>query len=512
VTSRIRYTVPILALLLAVGGFAATGGAAPPARGELRIGMQYDYGTLDPAVITSVTDKQTSTNLYEGLVRYRLGTVSIEPDLAQKWTSTPDGKTWTFMLRRGVKFQKGYGALTAGDVKFSLERILDPAVRSPYATLMQALDRVDAVDVSTVRVVLKAPDPAFLDKLANTFTSIVSERAVREKGAGFGHDPIGTGPYQFDHWSPQQETVLAAFDDYWGGRPALGRVVYVPIPDETTMYNAFDGGNVDLIQITDPDKLRKYRQDAHLGISEVPGLITRFVGMNRKYPPFDDKRVRTAVLHAVNKDEIIKGIFGGISTPAGCILAPGVEDALRQCTQYAYDPAASKKLLAEAGLAQGFKTTFYVPNIDRFTKPAVVVQENLRAVGIDAEIQVMEAQSFLAKLASPEGMPMFTLSRGQDATPDRVLFNWFSTKGIPRDNWANISIPEVDQWLDAAVTTTDAAKRRELFANVQRRIADEAYYLFLDHENIIFASHGWVHGFQSDPQRSIRLDDVTVSR
>lgn len=507
-----RLATPVLGLLLILSVRAPAGVGAPGGRGELRVGMQYDHGTLDPAVLSSVTDKQTSTNLFEGLVRYRLGTVRVEPALAEKWTPTADGKVWTFSLRRGVKFHKGYGEMTARDVKFSLERLLDPAVKSPYATLMKSQERVEAVDDHTVRIVLRDPDPAFLDKLANSYTSVVSERAVRERGEKFAHDPVGTGRYQFERWAPQQETAYAAFDDYWGGRPKLGRVAYISIPDATTMYNAFEAGNIDLIQVTDPDKLRKYRQSANTTISEVPGLITRFAGMSRKYKPFDDKRIRLAVLHAINREEIVKGVFGGISTPAKCILAPGVEDALTACTQYAYDPARAKRLLAEAGFAGGVHTTFFVPNIDRFSKPAIVIQEQLRAVGIYPEIQVMEAQSFLAKLRSADGMPLYILSRGQDATPDRVLYNWFHTKGIPADNWANVSIPEVDRWLDDAVTTLDAAKRRDLFFKVQRRIVDEAYYVYLDHENMIFAMAARIKGFVGDPQRSIRLDNVSAER
>lgn len=503
-------------LALAVGALMATaaigGAAAPAARDELRIAMQYDHGNLDPAVLTSVTDKQMATNLFEGLVRYRLGTVRVEPALAEKWTSTPDGKTWTFALRRGVRFQKGYGELTARDVKFSLERILDPALKSSYATLMKSIDKIEAVDDRTVRIVLREADPAFLDKLANTYTSVVSEKAVRERGEKFAHDPVGTGRYQFDRWAPQQETVYTAFDEYWGGRPKLARVRYISIPDATTMYNAFDAGNVDLIQVTNPDKLQKYRQNRQMVVNEVPGLITRFMGTSRKYKPFDDKRVRLAMLHAVNKEQIVSGVFGGLSTPAKCILAPGVEDALTTCTQYAYDPPLARRLLSEAGHAGGVHTTFFVPNIDRFSKPAIVIQEQLRAVGIYPEIQVMEAQSFLAKLRSSEGMPMYILSRGQDATPDRVLFSWFSTKGIPQDNWANISIPDVDRWLDEATTTLDAAKRRDAFFKVQRRIVEEAYYVFLDHENMIFAMPARVKGFAGDPQRSIRLDTVSVER
>lgn len=492
-------------------GPGASGGAAAPAkRGELRIAMQYDHGALDPQVLTSVTDKQTASNLFEGLVRYKLGTVEVEPALATEWKPSEDGKIWEFTLRKGVKFHKGFGEMKAGDVTFSLKRLLDPALKSPNAALLKELKSADVVDDYRVRVELKNADPAFLDKLANSFTAIVSEQAVKQKGDKFAHDPVGTGRYQFDHWTPQQETVLTAFDEYWGGKPGLAKVVYVPIPDPTTMYNAFEAGDVDLIQVTDPDKLKKYKQNANMAVDETPGLITRFFGMNRKHPPFDNKQVRLAVIHAINKPHIIDYVFGGISTPARSILAPGVQHVELNVKQYEYNPQLSKQLLAEAGFPNGFKTTFYVPNVDRFTNPATVIKDNLKAVGIDVDIQVMETQAFLAKLKLPEGMPMFMLSRGQDATPDRVLYTWHHSKDIPANNWANISIPEVDRWLDEATRTVDENKRKELFSNVQKRVVEEAYYFYLDHENHVYAMHGRVKGFKGDPQRSIRLDNVTV--
>ncbi|MDQ7841887.1 MAG: ABC transporter substrate-binding protein [bacterium] len=488
------------------------GAPVPAQRGELRIAMQYDRGSMDPAVLSAVTDKQMTVNVFEGLVRHALGTVKIEPALAESWTMAPDGKTWTFKLRRGVRFHKEFGEMQASDVKFSLERIQAPALKSPYSQLMASLERVEVLDRHTVRILLNSPDPAFLDKLAQSFGAIVSEKAVKARGDKFDQDPVGTGRYQFSSWAPQQETVFTPFDEYWGGRPALARVVYVPIPDSTTMFNAFEAGDVHLVQVTDPDKLKKYRQNSKMTVVETPGLITRFFGMNRLHKPFDDIKVRTAVLHAVNRTEIVQFLFGGVSTPARSILAPGVLHAEPNVMQYRFDPSRAKRLLAEAGYPNGFRTTFYVPNIDRFTRPATVIQQHLRGVGIEIEIRVMEVTSFLARLRSAEGMPMFTLSRGQDPAPDRVLYIWFHSSGIPRDNWANISIPEVDRWLDEALRTLNEDRRKELFSLAQKRIVDEAHYFFIDHENHIFAMQARVKGFVGDPQRSIRLDNVSVER
>jgi len=491
------------------GGNAGQGSGKGTAKKELRIAMQYDLGTLDPALLTSVTDKQMSSNLYNGLVRYQLGTVKIEPDLAEKWETSKDGLEWTFYLRKGVKFHRGYGELKASDVKFTFDRLKDPELKSAPGKLLAAIKNIQVVDDYTVKIFLSKPDPAFLDKLAGSVGYIVSEKAVKERGAKYGQQPIGTGPYMFEQWNPQQSTIYVANPDYFRGKPGLDRVVYIPIPDATTMYNAFEAGNVDMIQVTDPDKLAKYKKDPSIIIDEKPGLITRFFGMNGAIKPFDNKLVRQAVIAAIDRDGILNNVFKGMSTPATGILSPDVEFALKGIFQPKYDPKKAKELLAQAGLPNGFKTTLYVPNIDRFTKPATVIKENLKAIGIDLEIKVMETQSFLAELKKAQ-LPMFMLSRGQDATPDRVLFTWFSKKGIPADNWANIDIPEVNQWLDEATSTLDQARRQELFSKVQQRIVQEDYYYFLDHENHIYAMKKYVKGFVGDPQRSIRLDNVTI--
>lgn len=501
-----RHNLMAFLLLLVSGGLALA------QSGDLRLGMQYDHGTFDPQLLTTVGDKQMSVNLFEGLVRYGLGTVEIEPALATDWEHNEESTEWTFNLREGVPFHKGYGELTSEDVVFTFERLISPELASPNAALMSSIESVEAADPYQVRFTLSKPDPAFLDKLANWFSYIVSKKAVEEKGATFGDDPVGTGMYQFDHWVPQQETVLTAFEEYWGGTPGLAQVTYVPIPDPTTMYNAFEAGDVDIIQVTDPEKLAKYEENPSIAVDAVPGLITRFFGMNTEFEPFSDPRVREAVTLAVDREGIMNYVFKGISTPADSILAPDVQHVKRNVVSYDYDLERAKELLEEAGYPDGFSVTFTVPNIDRFTLPATVIQENLQQIGIDVKIEVMETQAFIEKLRSEEGLDMFILSRSQDATPDRVLYTWHHSGEIPENNWTRINDPEVDAWLDAATTTTDEDERAELFAKVQERIAEGNFYYYLDHENMIFALQDGVQGFVGDPQRSIRLDNVTIER
>jgi peptide/nickel transport system substrate-binding protein len=305
--------------------------------------------------------------------------------------------------------------------------------------------------------------------------------------------------------------VLTAFGDYWGGRPKLDRVTYKAIPDVTTRNNAFQAGEIDIIQVTDPDILARYQGNADIQISSVPGLITRFFGMKTDVKPFDDIRVREAVALAINRPAMLDGIFKGISVPAAGILSPEVMHAQKGITDYRHDPERAKQLLTEAGYAGGVDVTFSVPNVDRFTRPATVIQQDLAEVGIRVTIQVMETQSLLEALQSDKGLQMFILSRGQDATPDRILSSWFGSAGIPQNNWSRVRDPQLDQWLAEATTTLDEQRREELFGNVQKRAAEGHFNYYIDHENFIFASHQRVTGFVGDPQRNIRLDNVALS-
>lgn len=489
------------------GGETGSGGGGEKA---LRIGQEYDLGTLDPAVMTSVGDQQMTSNLYDGLLRYKLGTVELGPGLATEWESDEAGTTWTFQLREGVQFHDGYGELTASDVVFSLSRILEEETASPHALLLGAVEEVRADGDFTVVIELSEPDPSLLDKLASWYTGILSQKAVEERGEDYPQNPVGTGPYQFEKWTPGQETVLTAHDDYWGGEPNLDQVTYKSMPDVTTRNNAFLAKEIDINQVTDPEIFAQYEGTEGVELVSEPGLITRFFGMKTDEPPFDDPLVREAVTLAINRDAMLEGIFKGISTPAEGILSPAVLHAKTDILGYEYDPERAKELLDEAGYGDGVDVTFTVPNVDRFTRPATVIQQDLGAVGINVEIEVMETQSLLTALKSEEGLQMFILSRGQDPTPDRVLSAWFHSQQIPDNNWARIQDPEVDAWLDEATSTVDEDRRAELFGQVQERVAEGNFYYYIDHEDFIFGAHERVKGFVADPKRSLRLDEVTV--
>ncbi|WP_191089760.1 ABC transporter substrate-binding protein [Nesterenkonia ebinurensis] len=478
--------------------------------GTLRIGQEYDLGTLDPAVLSAVGDRQMTANIFEGLLRFEYGTLEIEPALATAWESNEEGTEWTFQLREGVQFHDGYGEMSADDVVFSFERVLDEATGSPNRSLLTTISEIRAEDDYTVVFEMSEPDPSFEYKLTDWYTSIVSREAVEELGDDFQHNPIGTGRYQFENWTQGQETVTVAFEDHWEGEPNLDEVIYRAIPDATTRHNSFMAGEIDVNQVTDPEIYAQIEDVEGVSIEQVPGLITRFMGVKADEPPFDDERVREAISYAINRPAMMDGIFSGISTPAEGILSPDVDHALTGILDYEYDPDRALELLEEAGYDDGVDVTLTIGDVDRFTRPATVIQQNLAEVGINMEIVTVESQTMLDQLRSDDGLQMYLLSRGQDPAPDRVLGTWFHSDGIPSNNWARIDDEEVDAWLDEAMSTMDMDRRDELFGNVQEYVAEGHYLYFIDHEDFIFAVQDRVGGFQSDPQRSLRLDDVTI--
>jgi peptide/nickel transport system substrate-binding protein len=295
-------------------------------RNDVKIAQWGDITILDPAYLTSVEREFVVQNcIYSGLVKYKVGTWEIVPDVADRWEISPDNLEITFYLKKGVQFQKGYGELTAADVKFSFERIIDPAQNSPEVSSWAALDHVEVIDDYTVKLVLKNPS-------ANLFTStlplnagfIVSKKAVEEMGnEKFGLNPIGSGPYEFDHWTPGQEVVLTAFADYFGDKPKIERVSFIPIEEVSTTEAALKTGEIDVAEIS-LLSVEEFQANTDLSVTLKPGLKYWWIGFLVTQPPFDNIKVREAIRYTINVDEILQAAFNGIPERANTMFPEGM--------------------------------------------------------------------------------------------------------------------------------------------------------------------------------------------
>ncbi len=256
---------------------------------ELKIATWEDISTFDPGWMTSgERELMIMSCLYNGLVKYKEGSWEIVPDLAESWEVASDGKSVVFHLRKNVQFHKGFGEMTAEDVKFSFERIIDPEVKSPEKGTWKLLEKVEVIDKYTAKLILK-------NKMANLFTSalpmnaglIVSKKAAEKMGREkFSKDPIGTGPYQLDSWKPKTHVKLAAFDGYWGESPKIKKVTFLPIVEDSTCETALRTGEINIGRSA-MINVKSFKKNSKFNVYSKPALKTYWLGMTVNKPPFD---------------------------------------------------------------------------------------------------------------------------------------------------------------------------------------------------------------------------------
>ena len=311
-------------------------------------------------------------SLFDGLMDYAPGTTELIPDLAESYELSEDGQTYTFKLRDGVTFHNGR-VLTADDVKWSIERVVRPETQSPgqgffgmiagfdevAAGDAQELSGIEVLDPQTIRFTLSRPDATFLHVLALNFAFAVPQEAVEEFGPDFGNNPVGTGAYRMTDWTLGQHVVFERNPDYYReGLPKLDQITFEVGQEPLVALLRLQRGEVDMLgDPIPPAKFLEVMDDPEWSDDVVEGgqLHTGYVTMNVNVPPFDNKLVRQAVNHAINKERIIR-IVNGRAVPANQPLPPAMPGYAADYEGYAYDPDKAKALLAEAGFADGFDT------------------------------------------------------------------------------------------------------------------------------------------------------------
>lgn len=404
-------------LLTAVASLAILA-AAPLAQAETPkqgggavITFNNDLTTLDPAVGYDWQNWSVIKSIFDGLMDYKPGTTELEPDLAESYTVSDDGLTYTFKLRDGVKFHNGR-AMTSADVKYSYERMVNPATQSPgagYFGMIAGFDDVaggkattlsgiETPDDKTVVFKLTRPDATFLHLMAINFGYIVPKEEVEKAGADWGKKPVGTGAFKFVEWVPGQSIKLERNKDYYkAGVPYLDNVSFEFGQDPTVAVLRLKKGEVDIVgDGIPPAQFAEIQGDAANKdlIAEGNQLHTGYVTMNVTMAPFDNVKVRQAVNMAINKERIVR-LINNRAAPASQPLPPAMPAYNAENKGYAYDPEGAKKLLAEAGVVDA-STELYVMNVDPNPRIAQAIQQDLAAVGIKAEIRSLAQAEVIA--------------------------------------------------------------------------------------------------------------------
>lgn len=512
------------AILLAGLTLSATAALAQTPPNALVVGQIAEPKSLDPHAVTAVNDFRILMNIYDGLVRYKDGTLETEPALAKSWTISDDGLTYTFTLRDGIKFHDG-SPLTAEAVKFNFDRMLDE--KHPYhdtgpfplSFFFSAIDSVTAKDKLTVEFKLKEPYAPFLSNLAYPTGLIVSPEAVKKYGKDFGRHPSGTGAYKFAEWESNSKVVVTRNDDYWDGAPSLEAVIFRPITDANTRVAEMMSGGIDMMVEVPPDNVAGFQSDAAFTVHEQAGPHVWFLILNAKEGPFADKRVRQAVNFAINKKALVENVLQGTAAIAAGPTPPAFSWAYNDSLQpYPYDPDKARKLIKEAG-QEGAELTFYVTEggsgmLDPVPMGAAI-QADLAKVGFKVKIETYEWNTFLGKVNpglegkadmaemawmtnDPDTLPYLALRTG--AWPDKGGFNsgYYSNK-------------KVDELLEKARSSTDQAERAKLYKQMQEIVHDDAPWAFIANWKQNAVTSAQVKNFKLQPSFFLMLQKVSKS-
>lgn len=456
----------------------------------LRVRTYSDMRTLDPAFSQGVVDEEIQSSIYNKLVQYKPGREwGWQLDAAAMIEQASDTRI-NFALRDDIGFTNGFGAMTAEDVKFSFERIVDPALESSNKPDMGPLDRVEVTGERTGVIVLKKPfAPLWSIALPYITGNIVSKKAVEKaEGARIGIDPLAeSGPYLRKLWRPKEKTVLVRNPDWRGKRAAFDTIEIYPIDDEKTAEIAFEAGEIDFTRIG-LDSVARYRDNPPSGstLVEYPSLFYVWVGINVDNMLLKNKKLRQAIQYAIDVPSILEAAYYGAAEPSTGIIAPGLIGHRAQGLLPAEaNMEKARQLLAESGETD-VSLTLDVINKTAYTTAAQVVQANLQAIGINLEINVHESATFWAlgdESAGEQWKNVQLIMNRFSMTPDPYYATaWFTQEQVGVWNWERFRSPEFDKIHEQAAQETDRARRDAMYQRAQDLMEESGAYRFITHE------------------------------
>lgn len=466
-------------LLSAVAALSLTAGVASAQKTTLNVGMgSADAGKLDPHIATTTPDKGLLHWMFNGLVRIQPGKASpeyIEPDIAQSWTSSDDGLTWVFTLREDVDCHGDYGNLDAEDVVFSLNRSANTDT-SAFAGDYASFKSVEATGPYEVTITLSNPVPSLLGLLVPYHGgNIVCRDAVEALGDGFERTPIGTGPFMFAEYQPQQYVKLVAHEDYFRGAPAIKEIFYRYIPSDASRDLAFQAGEIDMIYgRQDQTWVERIKDVPNTQVAVMrPGEMS-VLSLNKTMPPLDDIRVRKAVAHAIDRSAMVAFKGADVTLPAVSVVPEGYLGFTDEITTYDFDLEKSKALLTEAGFPDGVTLKAVHTTLPGMLSTIEAVQALLREANITLDIELVEHATFHANIR--QDLSQVThYSAARFPIADTYLTQFFHSDSIPLKPTAvtNFSHCDVaDAEITNARTEPDPERQLELWAEAQRKIAD----------------------------------------
>lgn len=419
-----RIFVVVLVVFVCALFFQSPGmaGTAIKQGGTMVVTYKDDISTLDPAIGYDWQNWSMIKSLFNGLMDYIPGTYKLKPDLAKSFKISPDGKTYTFKLRKDVKFHNGRG-LVAQDIKYSIERAVNPKTESPGQGFFHSIKGYDAmvagktttlsgitvVDPYMIKIELSRPDATFLHVMAINFAFAVPKEAVEKWGQDFGKHPVGTGAFMMKEWKLGQRVVYVRNPNYYKpGLPRLDKIIFEVGQEPTVALLRLQRGEVDILgDGIPPARFLQVKNDPKNAGMIIEGgqLHTGYIALNVRMKPFDNLKVRQAVNMAINKKRICK-IINNRAIPANQPLPPSMPGYDKNYKGYPYNPAKAKKLLKEAGYPNGFTTELYASNTDPNPRIAQAIQSDLAGIGIKADLKTLAQSAVITAGGEADQAPM----------------------------------------------------------------------------------------------------------
>jgi peptide/nickel transport system substrate-binding protein len=525
---QLAILVVLSSVLAACGGSKATGKSSS---GEtLIVGMESEADVLDPPRTGSWVTTRVFHQIFEGLVGEDLSKPSnevpvppVKAQLAESWTVSPDGKTYTFKIRPGVKFQDGT-EMNAAAAEFNIRRMWDKkfkmydvkaAGNSGY--VWQHLGSIGTPDPMTLVLKMDRPFSAFVRLLTQGgYNAIISPTALQKYGNdGIADHPIGTGPFTFVSRVRGQSITLARNDHYWGTKAKLQKVIFRPLPDTSARVAALRAGEVDMIAVPSPDSIKSLTSSG-FQVSEGAPPHLWFLNLNMHAGPTSNLKVRQAINLAINRQGMATELLKDTVTPAQSILPPGNAAAVVDKTAYGYDPQAAKKLLAEAGYASGFSTTITtsVSGSGQIlpVQMAEYIQQDLAKVGITAKIDATEWISYLTKWSQgmASGTSMAQMSWGMSSPYWLYILNSSTLQAPNGANVSKYSNPKLDDLMGRAGTAKDDATANALWKQAVGVAQADRVVVPVVNDKAPYAMSSKVHGFVSPSEEWYDLAPVSI--
>jgi len=516
--------------------------AAPEKKAEettLVFGRGGDSVGLDAAYETDGNSFMVCDNIFEALVFYADESTALEPGLAESWDISPDGKTYTFHLRKGIQFHDGT-PFNADSVVFSIGRMMKernvkfhgkgweiPAQeRPPEYWVSMEMDKtvgsIEAVDEYTVVFNLKRVEAPFMANMGMDFADIISPTAFMKNPKEFIRNPVGTGPFKFVKWVKDDRIILVKNENYWdkSGGPYLDKVIFRSIPENSVRFLELKTGNIHICQFPNPADIELAKKDSNLILPTQPGMNIGYLSFNHTKEPWkSNMKLRKAIAHSIDRKAIVDNIYQGMGQTAKNPIPPTMWGYNQNVPGFKYDPELAKKLLSDAGYPDGNglgEITLWSMPVPRPYNPdgrkiGEAMAADLAKVGIKAKIVTFEWGTYLKRQREqPADMDLFQLGwTGDNGDPDNflaVLFDGLASSSI-RTQWHNEKYHEL---MVNGRQTVDQAKRTKIYEEALQLIYDECPVISIAHSTVIWPAQKNVTNFKLHPTGSVRLKNVSL--